>query len=426
LIELLPENFDDIIRRIEYGSIAMGFVYLHFLLASFGSRPFEKYLVKALSLFSFFLIGMVCVTSAPIFTRFLPAFQAQIIGISIGCLGIIARAVVEQRPGSRLICASVVLIFLTVIHDVVVAIQGTHGLYIVPLGIAAFLIFQVQLLVQKASDDNLKAQFLASEREHIQKELRLEVESRFELASEIAHRLNNPLNYISVSSAEIRREIETLEEEVLPLFQDQAQSDPHMEHLRQYFVTRFCSVLAPFRELEEGLRLAATSVAEIRALSGIDGRNLLYVNLKTCLRQILVAYVRDRKWVDDNLDLSGINEEIFVYADVPVVEHALQWVLGLDRDFPKKIFSWQVSLVEERDSPLLGIVLSWRSAASLTLHACQQKENQANHILKSSHAKVKFHLRESEKGIEIFLPRIVQETSPQENNGPSVSERHIA
>ncbi len=427
LIDLLPNEADEIIRRIEYGSIPLGFVYLRFLTESFGMNRTERWFRDVISYWSSLLIVLTVFLDNLIFTRFLWLYQLTILVIGFACLKIIIRAVREQRGGAQLIFASVVLILATVLHDIVaVSLLSLHGFFIVPLGIAVFLILQSQLVTQKAAEDHAKAQYLLEERELIQKELRLEVESRFLLASEIAHRLNNPLNYISVSSAQLRRRMEELADEILPLIEEGARQDPEVDVLLRHFRERFVQIFAPFRELDEGLRLATMSVVEIRSLSGIDGHNLQYLPLKQCLLQIIKSYRAESSGERPKLSLRPLRPDLYAYVDFALLERALHLTFSLDPEFPHQADAWSLTLVEEADSPLLGVILAWRPLRVASLEECERREQQANHLLKAAHAKIKVHRKGVEFLIEMLLPRqVVERASAAKDETQAKPERKL-
>ncbi len=85
----------------------------------------------------------------------------------------------------------------------------------------------------------------------------------------MAHRLNNPLNYMATASASIKQGQQSLREEVLSLFK--GTEDPESQALAAHYQIRFDEIQSPLIDLDKGLSLASQSVREIYEISGVSG-----------------------------------------------------------------------------------------------------------------------------------------------------------
>ncbi len=117
-------------------------------------------------------------------------------------------------------------------------------------------------------------QALSSEREISEKTQRLEIDLRFQLAASIAHRLNNPLNYIQINLGVLMQEIIALERSFADIIPSEHEDDPEVKAMKDVFQRHFKSLRDPARYIQEGLDRSSDSVKEMRALSGLDGNAL--------------------------------------------------------------------------------------------------------------------------------------------------------
>jgi len=63
--------------------------------------------------------------------------------------------------------------------------------------------------------------------------------------------------------------------------------------------------------------------------------------------------------------------------------------------------------VEEPDSPVLRIVFAWQPLHPIAEKDYRDRENQANHLLKRFHAKMKIHTQHHKFAIELLVPRTI-------------------
>jgi diguanylate cyclase len=119
-------------------------------------------------------------------------------------------------------------------------------------------------------------------------ELSLSLKTRVYLVSDMAHRMNNPLNYISTHQANLTKEIEELRTDMNHIIEEwQPRDQPELSAVaREHIGKRFEDLQQSIAMIEEGIRRSASSVVAIRQLSGVDG------------------YQMDRVYIHELLDLS--------------------------------------------------------------------------------------------------------------------------
>ncbi len=123
---------------------------------------------------------------------------------------------------------------------------------------------------------------LKHENQLIHKRLEIASESKLRLAAELAHKINNPLNYIQQSLDVIHSGMRQLETSLDLLLGPRPSPDPDVKQFQDSFEKLFQDLRSAHEIGSTGLTGAAKSVAEIRALSGIDG----YTSTRTTLQNL--------------------------------------------------------------------------------------------------------------------------------------------
>ncbi len=110
--------------------------------------------------------------------------------------------------------------------------------------------------------------------ESLHKALSLEHQKVLQLAGEVAHLLNNPLNYIELAFSQMKSKNELIKNTIEALLGEESNGDEEAAETRKHFRGLFHSLIDPIREAETGLRQAKETITELRALSGVDGFSL--------------------------------------------------------------------------------------------------------------------------------------------------------
>jgi len=170
-------------------------------------------------------------------------------------------------------------------------------------------------------------------RAEAQEKLLSEMETRVIVVSDLAHRMNNPLNYISTGSsalvAEIRQYHRTISD-VLP--DESAGEELEVRAFKLSIKQRKESLESILDDISTGVRRTAESVASIRSLSGIDGINLKFQSCKQLIdgamlrtREGIGGDIESRVRIDARIEKMG---EVFVnYYSVIIVLERLFTVL---------------------------------------------------------------------------------------------------
>jgi signal transduction histidine kinase len=137
--------------------------------------------------------------------------------------------------------------------------------------LSIYLILITLTAAQSIDAERKKASLLLQQNEAIQRELRIVSSERLRMASRVAHRLNNPLNYIKLSFEALRENIQELNLFIASLFPEEDLSDPDIFACKKSLDENFQKFQKPLELLELGIQKSTSSVAEIRALSGVDG-----------------------------------------------------------------------------------------------------------------------------------------------------------
>ncbi len=135
-------------------------------------------------------------------------------------------------------------------------------------------------LNKKISEHNL---LLADEKAKVESALRLELESKFSLASQIAHRLNNPLNYVQSGKDLLSSTLIEVRSMILALF-DGVDADSSVKSLVQKFDNLFKASDEALVQVQFGLEKSTESIKEMRGISGVDGYAIEPIELGKVLR----------------------------------------------------------------------------------------------------------------------------------------------
>jgi signal transduction histidine kinase len=139
------------------------------------------------------------------------------------------------------------------------------------------------LLLSLALGDRVA--LIQEERSAIQKKLGIVLQNRVMLVSELAHKMNNPLNYISTSSAIIRQN-QTKHQKLMQSLLDDL-SNEEMNLLEEQRAQRMVQIADDNQDslatIDQAIHKAALCIAEIRNLTGVDGFHKERLSFKALL-----------------------------------------------------------------------------------------------------------------------------------------------
>ncbi len=111
---------------------------------------------------------------------------------------------------------------------------------------------------------------ITHERERHERNLRFQSEQRLNLASAVAHRINNPLNYISLGRSDIEVHLDKLQLLVGSLLGESPSSDPEVAAVQQRFAEITGGLASGLNLIHSGVEKVSTTVKEVKILSGVE------------------------------------------------------------------------------------------------------------------------------------------------------------
>ncbi len=251
-------------KKMEYIPLALGpLCYVWFLHWTF--RPFSS--VRPLQLISLvnLAITLLCLLTSPeIFQKYLPHYQAFILTEAIWILYVVGRALRHRAPGAHLVLTGALLCIGGSIWDILVSKLIIDAPFILQYCISAFMLIQSEVVAQRAALAFYQSRRLA-------RELKYEMQARVMMVSDLAHRTNNPLNYIATGIRSLKDELYQQNLDIQDLFRNADSEDPEVKAIQTHFQQRFVSLTEALETMMKGIQRSAGSVAEIRTLSGVDG-----------------------------------------------------------------------------------------------------------------------------------------------------------
>lgn len=221
-------------------------------------------------------------------------------------------------------------------------------------------------------------QDLVQEKEASAKIQRLESELRFKLASSIAHRINNPLNYIQYSIAAIGSAHHELKRGIIQLLGQEPSDDPEMLACQQRFTKLLAEFEGPIADIRQAMSQTEDFVQEIRALSGVDGGSIELLKLEdfwlqSCNKIFEIWPVGVKNRIVCNL-VGAESQAIF--SNPHILRRALDVLFSVALECSKDQLKCEFR-VKSAQEWVLGICgnFAWDKSMSLALERC------LNHIL---------------------------------------------
>ncbi len=271
-------------------------------------------------------------------------FQAVILGhfseiCCVATLSLSAGSTFSLRkkaiPGIRTYLASwlIILFLVCIILGIQYGLKGSHNFTVgitINAGLGMYIILIILTASQSIDAERRRANLLLSQNEAIQRELRIVSSERLRMASRVAHRLNNPLNYIQLSVESLRDTLFSLQSFVFSLISDGDPSDPDVQSCRATLDRSFDEVKHSLDLLALGLQKSSQSVAEIRALSGVDGISKVHFLLHRIFPETFERLFELRPEYKDRLSefTSNLDKNQRVFSNEYLICNALEIFLS--------------------------------------------------------------------------------------------------
>ncbi|MEC9465991.1 MAG: 7TM diverse intracellular signaling domain-containing protein, partial [Myxococcota bacterium] len=189
----------------------------------------------------------------------------------------------------------------------------------------------------------------------VERRLNVELETKMHIFSDVSHRLNNPLNFISGGIENLADLIASHRERLWALFPPEGQRDADAQSMIDTFDAEFRQLADYLADVTAGAMRTATFVREMRGLSGVDGANFDPVVLVDVVdrgmervRDNMGSNLADRLTVNEmrqQLEASSVLGNVYLHA--MVLSLAVETLLDhADEDAP---LSLTIDLVEAPD-----------------------------------------------------------------------------
>ncbi len=185
------------------------------------------------------------------------------------------------------------------------------------LGAVAEVILLAVALGDRYQQLQIKNHEIEMHRTQLQVELRQELQSRVTLVSELAHRMNNPLNYVITGLNAGRAVWQKLFTETRALFEGAIEEDDtEGQTLKRNFMRQFEEMERWLYIIEQGAQKSSASITEIRSLSGVDGYDLQKIDLSKLWEKVWERFATD----------VGVDRCSLICVTEPLQEHC--YLLG--------------------------------------------------------------------------------------------------
>jgi diguanylate cyclase len=238
-------------------------------------------------------------------------------------------------------------------------------------------ITQIALLSFGLADRFNRLQQMAREadqaRAEAEAELSLSLKTRVYLVSDMAHRLNNPLNYISTNQANLNREMDDLHKDMNHIIEEwHPRQQPDLYEMASRHINQKFELMKESMSLiEDGIRRSASSVIAIRQLSGVDGYQLDRMNIQELLDLAQQRIMETAgKAAVARFEIKGELTPVEVYTN----RFAVPMVIEL-------IFRSWLSATSLTETFTIGLTASSSGKPSLLMTLNYASRDQATHIV---------------------------------------------
>ncbi len=349
--KLLPDEAAILLRRFEFLPIMLGpYCMFQFHSHVFGWSPLSE---RNKNIFNTFTL---CVALLPLllpglsFSHGLPLYNTIVLTYCFLTGIILWKAFRNHFEDADLSMASSGILILFISHDVIlVFLLGLSDFQGLSIGISIYYLIQSYIVAHRVEIADQLAKDLAVKNEAIEKSLRFESNERLSLAASVAHRINNPLNYIQISTDILHNNIEKIQEILLVMVGSDPSDDPEVRKIQLDLEKVFGEVQASFQTMESGLTRAVHAVSEIRAISGVDGTPLTNINLNGILPSC-IQHLREHQSIERCRRLRyhpKMGGDAQLFCNEPILKNAVEILLMSALDSS----SGDVVIMDKQDDP---------------------------------------------------------------------------
>ncbi len=171
---------------------------------------------------------------------------------------------------------------------------------------------------------------LAQQKEKSDQILALETELRLQLASSLAHQVNNPLNQVLISMRDGQEQGRKVTEDFWALLGENTTGDPERLAIEQHFRSYFAKLSQSFQGIQEGTERAMQAVAAVRLVSGVDGCALDHFPLQRLWQAIderMNEFLSQADWGRVHMSLDLALQAVEIESNIPIMRNAFELMI---------------------------------------------------------------------------------------------------
>ncbi len=203
LLFMFPSMTWDTMLRLEYGTFYIAPVFFILFFNAIFKEEVKIYAVNLVLAISGFFTLMVLFTPVSLFTRTLPYYQFYILILGLFLLYWLWKARRNNKEGALVLLLGIIVLFATLLHDMMFAYGSLRGSEIFPAGLFIFILCQSYVISLKFSSINKENQQLWGELDYKNQNLELLVRDR-------TQELVEQRNLLQKTNDELEKKKETL------------------------------------------------------------------------------------------------------------------------------------------------------------------------------------------------------------------------
>ncbi|GEM_PF-1003010 len=200
---ILPGISWDSMLRIEYGTLYLAPLFFVLFFKTFFQKEIRVSLVNAVMTVSGIFTLLVLFTPVNFFVRTLPIYQGYLFVLSLLLFYWLWKARERERDGALVLLMGFVVIFFTLLHDMIYIDGALPGSGIFPAGLFIFILCQSYVMSLKFSQINKENQLLWDELDYKNKNLETIVDER-------TRELTNQKNLLQKTNHELEKSRESM------------------------------------------------------------------------------------------------------------------------------------------------------------------------------------------------------------------------